>query len=177
MLTILFVISIFNVLNSKIIKKSQGLTLMIRIFIDLSFLMMILVIKTIIIINSSNNNHKLFKNNNVRYLKLVDLCKSLTKMQTSLLSRINLVNKTQTLTAMMITEIRLNLTVMNFNDDFLLKHISIMSKIKKTSYQEMSKSNIMFIKTLSTRMFFIKKRNFIIIIVPTKKLSFRIRIS
>ena len=149
---------------------------MTRILTDLSFLMMISVIKTIIIINN-NNNHKLLKNNNVRYLKFVDLCKSSTETQTSLLNRINLVSKTQTLTAMMITEIRLGLTIMNFNGDLLLEHINMMSKIKKTSYQEMSKPNIMFTKTLFTRIPFIKRRNFIIIIVSTKKLSFRIRIS
>ena len=67
---------------------------------------------------------------------------------------------------------------MNFNGDLLLKHISIMSKIKKTSYREMSKQNIMFIKTFFTRMPFIKKRNFIIIItiiiVLMKKLRIRI---
>ena len=177
MLTILFVISIFNVLNSEIIKKSQGLTLIIRILIDLSFLIIISIIKIIITINNNNNNHKLFKNNNVRYLKFVDLCKSLTKTQTSLLNKINLVNKTQTSTIMMIIKIRLNLIIMNFNGDLLLKHINIMSKIKKTSYQEMSKSNIMFTKTFFTKIPFIKRRNFIIIIVSTKKLSFKIRIS
>ena len=157
MLIILFVISIFNVLNS-IIKGSQDFTLMTRILIDLFFLIMILIIKTIITIssNSSNSSHKLFKNNNVRYLKLVDFYKSLTKTQTNLLSRINLVNKTQTSTIMIIN-IRLGLTIMNFNDDLLLKHINIMSKIKKTSYQKINKSNIMFIKTLFTRMPFIKK--------------------
>ena len=155
---------------------------MTRILIDLSFFMMILIIKTIITISSSNNNHKLFKSNNVRYQELVNLCKSLAKTQTSLLSRINLVNKTQTLTAMMITKIRLNLTIMDFNGDpLLLKHINMMSKVKKTSYQEMSKSNMMFTKTLFTRMPFIKKRNFIItivstiIIVSTKNLNLRIR--
>ena len=116
-------------------KNSQGLTLMARILIDLFFLMMISTIKTIITFNS-NSNHQLFKNNNVRYLKLVDLYKSLTKTQTSLLSRIkiSLVNKTQTST-IITTEIRLNLTIMNFNGDLLLKHINIMLKIKKTIYR------------------------------------------
>ena len=98
----------------------------------------------------------------------------------SLLSRINLVNKTQTSTTIMITEIRLSFTIMNFNDDFLLKHINIMSKIKKTIYLWMSKSNIMFTKTFFTRMPFIKIWNFIIIIeliiiiMSTKKLKMRI---
>ena len=156
---------------------------MTRIFIDFSFLIIILIIKTIIIINSNNNNssnnHKIFKNNNVRYLKFVNFYKSLMKTQTSLLSKINLVNKTQTLTVMT-TKIRLSLTTMNFNGDLLLKHINIILKIKKTSYREMSKSNIIFIKTLFTRMSFNKKRNFIIIIVliiiivPAKKLRIRI---
>ena len=142
--------------------------------------MMILVIKTIIIISSNINSHKLFKNNNVRYLKFVDLYKSSAKTQTSLLSRIriNLISRTQTLTTMA-TEIRLNLTIMNFkNDFFLLKHISIMSKIKKMSYREMSKQNMMFTKTLFMRMSFIKERNFMIIItiiiVLIKKLKIRI---
>ena len=155
---------------------------MTRILTDLSFFIMISIIKTIITINNNNNNHKLFKSNNVRYQKFVDLYKSSAKTQTSLLSRINLVNKTQTLTTMMITKIRLNLTIMDFNGDpLLLKHINIMSEIKKTSYQEMSKSNMMFTKTLFTRMPFIKKRNFIItivstiIIVSTKNLNLRIR--
>ena len=69
---------------------------MIRILIDLSFLMMISIIKMIITINNNNNNHKLFKNNNVHYLKLVDRYKLSTKTQTSLLNRIkiNLVNRT-----------------------------------------------------------------------------------
>ena len=168
--------------NSEIMRDSQDLILITRIFINLFFLIIILIIKTIIIISNNNNsNHKLLKNNNVRYLKLVDLYKSLMKTQTSFLSKIkiNLINKTQTLT-IIITEIRLNLIIMNFNDDLLLKYINIMSKIKKTSYREMSKSNIMFIKTLFTRMSFIKKRNFIItivsmiIIVSTKKLKIRI---
>ena len=120
MLIILFVISILNVLNSAI-KNSQNLTLMTRILIDLSFLIIISVIKIIITINNNNsNNHKLLKSNNVRYQKLVDLCKSSAKTQMSLLNKISLVNKTQTLTTMMTTEIRLNLTIMNFNDDFLL---------------------------------------------------------
>ena len=142
MLTIFFVISILNfnvftmITNSKIIKRSQNLILIIRILIDLFFLMMISIIKIIITISSNSNSHKLFKNNNVRYLKFVDFYKSSAKTQTSFLSRIkiNLVNRTQTST-IMITEIRLNLTIMDFKgDSFLLKHISIMSKIKKTSY-------------------------------------------
>ena len=179
MLTILFVISIFNVLDLEIMKGSQGFILITRILIDLSFLMMILIIRIIITINS-NNNHKLFKNNNVRYLKFADLYKSSIKTQTSLLSRIkiNLVNRTQTSTTIT-TKIRLNLTIMNFKgDSFLLKHINIMSKIKKTSYREINKQNIIFTKTLFTRMPFIKKRNFIIIttitIVSMKKLKIRI---
>ena len=141
MLTIFSVISILNILNSEIIKNSQDFTLMIRILIDLCFEIMILIIKTIIIINniSSSSNHKLFKNNNVHYSRLVDFYKSLTKTQTSFLSKINLVNKTQTLTIIMITEIRLNLrlnlTTMNFKGDLLLKHINIISKVKKTSYR------------------------------------------
>ena len=97
---------------------------MTRILIDLFFLIIISVIKTIITFN--NNNYKILKNNNFHYLKLVDFYKSLMKTQTNLLSRINLVNKTQTLTIMII----------NFNDDrLLLKYINIMSRIKKTSYQ------------------------------------------
>ena len=178
MLIIFFVISILNVLNSEIIKGPQGFTLMVRILIDLSFLMMISIIKIIITINSNSSHcrHKLFKNNNVRYLRLVDLYRSSAETQTSFLSKINLVSKTQTSTIMTI-EIRLNLTIMNFKGDLLLKHINMISKIKKTSYQEMSKSNIMFTKTLSTRMPFIKGRNFIIIIVSTKNLSLRIRTS
>ena len=123
--------------NSKIIKNFQDFTLIIRILIDLSFLIIISIIKIIIIINNNNNNHKLFKNNNVHYLKFVDYYKSLTKTQTSLLSRIkiSLVNKTQT-SIIITTKIRLNFTIMNFKDDpFLLKHISIMSKIKKTNYR------------------------------------------
>ena len=179
MLTILFIISILNVLNLEIMKRSQDFILVIRILIDLSFLMMISVIKIIITI-SNNNSHKLFKNNNVRYLKFVDLYKLSTKTQTSLLNRIriNLVNKTQTSTTIII-EIRLNLTIMNFKDDpFLLKHINIMSKVKKTSYRKMSKQNMIFTKTLFTRMPFIKERNFIIttttIIVSMKKLRIRI---
>ena len=153
---------------------------MIRILIDLFFLIMISIIKIIITINNNSNSHKLLKNNNVRYLKLVNLYKSSAKTQTNLLSRIkiNLVNKTQTSTAITI-KIRLNLTIMNFKDDpFLLKHISIMSKIKKMNYREMSKQNIMFTKTLFTRIPFIKRRNFTIIttiiIVPIKKLRIRI---
>ena len=69
---------------------------------------------------------------------------------------------------------------MNFNGDFLLEHIKIESKIKKTSYREINKQNIIFIKTLFTKMLFIKERNFIIIImliiivVSTKKLRIRI---
>ena len=151
-----------------------------RIRIDLSFLIMISIIKTIITISSNNNNssHTLFKNNNVDYLKFVDLYKSSAKTQTSLLNRIkiNLVSKTQTSTNMII-KIRLNFTIMNFKGDLLLKYINMISKIKKT---EMSKSNIMFIKTFSTKMSFNKKRNFIIIIVSiitivsTKKLRIRI---
>ena len=39
----------------------------------------------------------------------------------------------------MITKIRLNFTIMNFNDDFLLKHINMILKVKKTSYRKMSK--------------------------------------
>ena len=58
--------------------------------------------------------------------------------QTSLLSKINLINKTQTLTIITI-KIRLNLTIINFNGDLLLKHINMMLKVKKTSYREMSK--------------------------------------
>ena len=149
---------------------------MTRILIDLSFLMMISIIKTIITFNSS---HQLFKNNNVRYLKLVDLYKSSAKTQTSFLSRIkiNFINKKQTST-IMITKIHLNLTIMNFNGDFLLKHINMMLKIKKTIYREINKQNIIFTKTLFTRMSFIKKRNFIIItiitIVSMKKLRIRI---
>ena len=102
MLTIFFIISILNVFtmltNSKIIKDSQDLTLMIRIFINLFFLIMILIIKTIIIINNINDNnnssYKLLKNNNVYYSNLVDFNKLLMKTQTNFLSRINLVNKT-----------------------------------------------------------------------------------
>ena len=75
----------------------------------------------------------------------------------------------------MTIEIRLNLIIMNFNGDLLLKHINMMLKIKKTIYRWMSKSNMMFTKMLFTRMPFIKKRNFIIIIVSIKK--FRIWIS
>ena len=67
---------------------------------------------------------------------------------------------------------------MNFNGDFLLKYINIISKIKKTSYREMNKQNIMFTKTFFTRMSFIKERNFMIIttiiIVSIKKLRIRI---
>ena len=110
---------------------------MTRILIDLSFLIIILVIKTIITISNNNSNHKLFKNNNVYYLKLVDRYKLSTKTQTSLLSKIkiNFINKTQTST-IMITKIRLNLTIMNFKgDSFLLKHINMISKIKKTNYR------------------------------------------
>ena len=101
MLITFFVISILNVFmmitNSEIMKNSQDLILIIRIFIDLSFLIIISIIKIIIIINNNNNSsHKLFKNNNVRYLRLVDLYKLLTKTQTSFLSKIkiNLINKT-----------------------------------------------------------------------------------
>ena len=108
MLIIFFVISILNVFtmitNSKIIRDSQDLILIILILIDLFFII-ILIIKTIITINNNNNsnsNHKIFKNNNVYYLRLVDFYKLLTKTQTSLLSRINLINKTQTLTIMTI---------------------------------------------------------------------------
>ena len=134
MLTIFSVISIFNVLDS-VIKDSQDFTLMTQIFIDLSFLMMISVIKIIITISSNSSiSHKLFKNNNVRYQRFVDFCKSSAETQTNLLSRISLVSRTQTSTAMMVTEIRLDLTIMDFNDDLLLKHINIMSKIKKTIY-------------------------------------------
>ena len=140
MLKILFVISILNVLTmitNSITKDLQDLILMTRILIDLSFLMMILVIKTIITINNNNNNnHKLLKNNNFRYLKLVDRYKSSTKTQTSLLNKIkiNLVSKTQT-SIIITTKIRLNLTIMNLNDDLLLKHINIMSKIKKRAIE------------------------------------------
>ena len=78
MLIILFVIlNIFTMItNSKIIINSQDFTLIIRIFINFSFFIIILIIKIIIIIN---NNYKLFKNNNVRYLKFVNLYKSLAK--------------------------------------------------------------------------------------------------
>ena len=145
MLIILFVISIFNVFmiitNSKIMNDSQGFILITRILIDLFFFIMISIIKIIIIINNnSSSNCKLFKDNNVRYLRLVDLYKSLTKTQTSLLSKIkiSLINKTQTL-IIITTKIRLNLTIMNFNGDLLSKHINIISKIKKTSYQEINK--------------------------------------
>ena len=152
---------------------------MTRIFIDFFFLIMILVIK-IINNNNNNNSYNLFKNNNVRYLKFVDFYKSLMKTQRSFLSKINFVDKTQTLTTIIIIEIRLNFTTMNFNDDLLLKYINIMSKVKKTSYREINKPNIMFIKMFSTRMSFDKKRNFVIIIVltitivSTKKLEIRI---
>ena len=82
MLEILFVISILNVfmiIIDSIVRDSQNLTLMTRILIDLFFLIMIFI-KTIIKINNNNSsNHKLFKNNNVRYSKLVDLYKLLTK--------------------------------------------------------------------------------------------------
>ena len=64
--------------------------------IDFFFLMIISIIRIIIIINNNNNNnsnHKLFKDNNVHYLKIVNLYKSLAKTQTSFLSKINLVNK------------------------------------------------------------------------------------
>ena len=109
---------------------------MTRIFIDLSFLIIISVIKTIITINNSNNNnYKLLKNNNVRYSKFVDLYKLLTKTQISVLNKFNFVNKTQTLTIIMITKIRFDLIIMNFNGDLLLKHINIISKVKKTSYR------------------------------------------
>ena len=134
MLTILFVISIFNVFtiitNSEVIRDSQDFTLIIRILIDLSFFIIISIIRTIITINNNNNsnNHKIFKNNNVRYLKLVDLYKSSTKTQTSFLNKINLVNKTQTSTIIII-KIRLNFTTMNLNGDFLLKYINMISKI------------------------------------------------
>ena len=97
MFIIFFVISILNVfiiITNSIIRNSQDFTLIIRILIDFSFFIMILFIKTIITINSSSNSHKIFKNNNVRYLKLVDLYKSSTKTQTSFLNKINLVNKT-----------------------------------------------------------------------------------
>ena len=94
MLAILF--AIFNVVNSKTTKNSQDFTLVIRILIDLSFFIMILIIRAIITFSNSNNSHKLFKNNNVRYKKLVDLYKSSAETQTSFLSRIkiNLVNRT-----------------------------------------------------------------------------------
>ena len=98
MLIILFVIlNVFMIItNSEIIMNSQNFTLMTRIFIDFSFFIMISIIKIIIIINnnSSNSNHKLFKNNNVRYLKFVNLYKSLMKTQMSFLNKINLINKT-----------------------------------------------------------------------------------
>ena len=135
MLTILFVILIFNVLNSKTMKRSQGFILIIRILINLSFLIIISVIKTIIIINNNNNSHKLFKSNNVHYQKLVNFYKLSTKTQMNLLNRIILVNKTQMLTIMIITKVRLSFIIMNFNDDLLLKHINIMSKVKKIIYR------------------------------------------
>ena len=92
---------------------------------------MISIIKTIITINNNNNsNHKILKDNNVRYLKFVDFYKLLTKTQTSFLNKINLVTKTQTSTIILITKSRFNFIIMNFNDDLLLKHINIMSKIK-----------------------------------------------
>ena len=47
----------------------------------------------------------------------------------------NLINKTQMLTFIIITEIRISFTIINFKDDFLLKHINIISKIKKTNYR------------------------------------------
>ena len=79
----------------------------------------------------------------------------------------------------MTIEIRLSFMIMNFKGDFfLLKHISIISKIKKMSYREMNKQNMMFTKTFFTRMPFIKGRNFMIIttiiIVSMKKLRIRI---
>ena len=104
---------------------------MIRIFIDLSFFILISIIKTIITINNNNSNHKLFKNNNVRYLRFVDFYKSSTETQMNILNKINLINKTQTLTIMIIIKTRIDFTIINFNDDFLLKHINIISKIKK----------------------------------------------
>ena len=123
--------------NSEIIRDSQDFILVIRIFINLFFLIMILLINIIITINNNNNsnNYKLFKNNNIRYLKLVDFYKSSTKTQTSFLNKINLVNKTQTSTIIMIIKIRSNFTTINFNDDLLLKHINIMLKIKKTNHR------------------------------------------
>ena len=100
---------------------------------------MISIIKTIIIINNNNNNnnssHKLLKNNNVRYLRLVDFYKSSIKTQTSFLNKINLVNKTQTLIIIIIIEIRLNFMIINFKGDLLLKHINIISTVKKTNYR------------------------------------------
>ena len=141
MLKILFIISIFNVFTmttNSIIKSSQGFTLMARILIDLSFLIIILIIKTIITINNNNNSsHKLLKNNNVRYSQFIDLYKSSAKTQTSFLNKIkiNLVSKTQTSTIIITIKICLDLTIMNLKDDFLLKHINIMSKIKKTNYR------------------------------------------
>ena len=112
---------------------------MTRSFINFSFLIKISIIKTIIIINNNNNNsnsHKLLKNNNIYYLKFIDLYKPLMKTQTSLLNKINLINKTQTSSIIITTKIRLNLIIMNFNDDpLLLKHINIMSTIKKTNYR------------------------------------------
>ena len=96
--------------------SSQNLILMIRIFINLSFFIIILIIKIIITINNNNNNnHKLFKNNNVHYLKLVNFYKSLTKTQTSFLNKINLINKTQTF--IMIIKIRSDFIITDFNND------------------------------------------------------------
>ena len=120
MLIILFIFSIFNVFtittNSKIIINSQNLILITRIFIDFSFFMIILIIKTITTINNNNSsNYKLLKNNNVRYLKFINLYKSLAKTQTNLSNKINFVNKTQTFT--IIIKIRSNFTITNFNDD------------------------------------------------------------
>ena len=51
----------------------------------------------------------------------------------SFLNKINFVNKTQIF--MMIIEIRLNFIIMDFNGDLWLKHINMMSKIKKMNYR------------------------------------------
>ena len=83
MLIILFVILILSLnvftmtTNSEIIKGSQDFTLVARILIDLSFFIMISIIKIIITISNNSNHcrHKLFKNNNVHYLRFADLYK------------------------------------------------------------------------------------------------------
>ena len=47
------------------------------------------------IINKNNNrNYKLFKDNNVRYLKFINFYKLSAKTQTRFLNKINFVNKT-----------------------------------------------------------------------------------